>query len=159
MSKETYIMSLETIKNIVEQSIELFQAQGALGSWLLVYILACVIVAVLTYPRYHKRGFTIFIILLLVTVTLVYNNELYHGTSLIGIHTLRYTIYGIWYSIVFAFFYWIIIGILSLCKQDNKLNIGTRVCILLFSTIIICLTAKIWYDVLTTLIFITAALL
>lgn len=152
-------LSFEKIQEVIKQSIELFPEQGIIGSWLLVYIIVCVAAAVFSYPRYHKKSFGIFIISLFVTVTLVYSNELCHSKSLLGIHTLAYTIYGIWYSIFFALFYWITIGILYLCRQDNILNKKTRFVILFLSIAIICFTAQIWYGVLTTFIFLTAALL
>ena len=151
-------LSFEKIQEVIEQSIDLFQEQEVLGIWFLTYIIVCTAVAVFTYPRCHRKSFWIFIISLFLTVTYVYQNELYHG-PIISWHILKYSVYGIWYSLFFALIFWIIICILYLCEQDKILNWKTRLLTLVFSVMILCLTARIWYGALTTMIFITAALL
>ena len=109
-------------------------------------ILIGITVAVFTWPKKHVKGFFIYSPMLFVTITLFFRRANQHVLLESFLHLWLFEIIS--YSFIFSIFYWISVGITSLC---SNLTLNKKLVLSISISILLWLFAKVWYSLVSYL--------
>ena len=144
---------------LVKRSIEIFQ--GYEGMRLFISIIVCVFIASVTYPKYHKQSYVIYMFAKFLFMVLEHYNFniesmvrllFFERNDLILSSFYSLLVYIGWHVVMLSLFFWCTIGTMAYCRVGKmEKNICLRLGLMIFNLCLICLFASIWGS---TLIFV-----